>query len=126
MAHQFGVGPESEANLYAFIACAASNHPQTRYSAYVSTMGYVLNDAYRFLPEEYEVIYNSVRPGIIDDLRRNREHWLAARDEGLSNAQDVMYDAYLRTNRVSSGQENYSEVVALLVSSYDTFNRYFR
>ena len=126
MAHQFGVGPESEANLYAFVTCASSGDPRVRYSAYASTLGYVLNDVYRFLPDEYESIYRSVRPEILEDLKRNREHWLAARDEALSSAQDKMYDAYLKTNKVSSGQENYSEVVALLVSSYDLFSPFFR
>lgn len=126
MAHQFGIGPESEANLYAFIVCAASGDDRVRYSAYASTLWYVLNDVYRFLPDEYESIYLSVRPEIIDELRRNREHWLAARDESLSNVQDKMYDAYLKTNKVSSGQANYSEVVSLLVSSYDAFSPFFR
>lgn len=126
MAHQFGVGPESEANLYAFVVCATSNNERVRYSAYASTLRYVLNDVYRFLPDEYESIYLSVRPEILADLKRNREHWLAARDESLSNAQDKVYDAYLKTNKVSSGQVNYSEVVGLLVSSWDTFSPFFR
>lgn len=126
MAHQFGVGPESEANLYAFIVCAANNDERVRYSAYASTLRYVLNDVYRFLPDEYESMYFSVRREIMDDLKHNREHWLAARDESLSNAQDKVYDAYLKTNKVSSGQVNYSEVVALLVSSWDTFSPFFR
>lgn len=118
MAHQFGIGPESEANFYAFMACDASTDPRVRYSAYVSTLGHVLNDAYRFLPAEYEALYNLVRTEIVDDVRYNRAHWLAARDEALSNAQDKVYDAYLKTNKVSSGQENYSEVVALLVAVF--------
>lgn len=125
MAHQFGIGLESEANLYAFIVCAASGDRQVRYSAYVSTLGYVLNDARRFLPDEYKEIYQSVRPEILEHLRQNREHWLAARSEPLSNAQDRVYDAYLKTNRVSSGQVNYSEVVGLLVSSYNEFSHFW-
>src|SRR5690554_17310 len=126
MAHQFGIGPESEANLYAFVVCAASNDERVRYSAYASTLRYVLNDVYRFLPGEYESVYLSVRPEIMADLKRNREHWLAARNESLSSAQDRVYDAYLKTNKVSSGQVNYSEVVGLLVSSYDAFSPFFQ
>ena len=125
MAHQFGIGLESEANLYAFIVCAASNDRQVRYSAYVSTLGYVLNDARRILPDNYKEIYLSVRPEILNHLKQNREHWLAARSEPLSNAQDKVYDAYLKTNRVSTGQVNYSEVVGLLVSSYNKFPRFW-
>lgn len=125
MAHQFGIGLESEANLYAFIVCAASDDKQVRYSAYVSTLGYVLNDARRFLPDEYKAIYQSVRPEILNHVKQNREHWLAARSEPLSKAQDKVYDAYLKTNRVSSGQVNYSEVVGLLVSSYNKFSSFW-
>lgn len=119
MAHQFGIATESEANLYGFMVCARSNDEKIRYSAYASTLRYVLNDIRRFLPEEYESLVSSIRPEIIADLRRNREHWLAARDESLSDIQDRMYDAYLKTNKISSGQANYSEVVGLLISSYD-------
>lgn len=125
MAHQFGIGLESEANLYAFIVCAASDDKQVRYSAYVATLGYVLNDARRILPDEYKEIYLSVRPEILNHLKQNREHWLATRSEPLSNAQDKVYDAYLKTNRVSTGQVNYSEVVGLLVSSYNNFSRFW-
>lgn len=116
MAHQFGVAAESEANLYAFVVCAGSNHEKIRYSAYVSTLGYLLNDARRSLPDEYGSLVSMIRPEIIADLQRNREHWLAARDDSLSDMQDKVYDAYLKTNKVSSGQANYSEVVGLLVS----------
>ena len=121
MAHQFGVAKESEANLYAFIVCVNSNDERIRYSAYASTIGYLLNDVRSLLPDEYEEIFYSVKPEIIRDLQRNSEHWLTAKDETLSDAQDKAYDAYLKSNRISSGRENYSEVVGLLISSYDSF-----
>ncbi len=120
MAHQFGVAMESEANLYGFLACACSSDEKIRYSAYVSTLGYLLSDMRKFLPDEYNRLVSTIRPEIIADLQRNREHWLAARDDSLSEAQDKVYDAYLKTNKVTSGQANYSEVVGLLVSTLST------
>lgn len=119
MAHQFGIAKESEANLYGFVVCSRSDDEKIRYSAYTSTIRYVLNDIRRFLPEEYESLVSTIRPEIMGDLRRNREHWLAARDESLSDMQDKVYDAYLKTNKISSGQANYSEVVGLLISTYN-------
>lgn len=119
MSHQFGIASESEANLYAFLVCINSDDERIRYSAYVSIIGYLLNDIYTHLPEQYETIINSICPEIIADLQRNRKHWLAARNATLSSAQDRAYNAYLKSNRVSSGTENYSEVVGLLISSYD-------
>lgn len=119
MAHQFGIAAESESNLYGFVACAHSNHPMVRYSGYISMLSYLLRDARRLLPDEFEPLIQSIRPEIIADMQRNSAHWMAARNEMLSDAQDKMYDAYLKTNQVSSGRENYSEVVGLLLSGYD-------
>ena len=121
MAHQYGIAPESEASLYAFIVCAGSSDPLVRYSAYVSVLGYLLRDARRLLPDDYDLLISTIRPEIIADLQRNSAHWIAARNETLSDTQDKMYDVYLKTNQVSSGRDNYSEVVGLLVSSYDVF-----
>ena len=121
MAHQYGIAPESEASLYAFIICAGSSDPLVRYSAYVSVLGYLLRDARRLLPDDYDLLISTIRPEIIADLQRNSAHWIAARNETLSDTQDKMYDVYLKTNQVSSGRDNYSEVVGLLVSSYDVF-----
>jgi hypothetical protein len=121
MAHQFGIAAESEANLYAFAVCDGSGDEKIRYSAYASTLRYVLNDIRRFLPDEYKSIVSHVRPEIMDDLQRNREHWLAARDKTLSDVQGRVYDVYLKTNKVSSGQASYSEVVGLLVSYTQVF-----
>ncbi|MDR1518423.1 MAG: DUF3810 domain-containing protein [Dysgonamonadaceae bacterium] len=121
MAHQFGVALESEANLYAFIVCASSDDPQIKYSAYNSVLGYVLNDVALFLPDDFEELKARIRPEIIADLKANREHWLAARNQSLSAAQNKIYDAYLKTNKIASGHENYSEVVGLIVSSYGRF-----
>ena len=120
MAHQFGIAKESEANLYAYIVCINSDDERIRYSAYASIISYLLNDVRALMPDEYEEVINSVKPEIIDDLQRNRKHWLSARNETLSDVQNKAYDAYLKGNRISSGRENYSEVVGLLISSYDS------
>ena len=120
MAHQFGIAKESEANLYAYIVCINSEDERIRYSAYASIISYLLNDVRALMPDEYEEVINSVNPVIIEDLQRNRKHWLSARNETLSDVQNKAYDAYLKGNRISSGRENYSEVVGLLISSYDS------
>lgn len=121
MSHQFGIAKESESNLYAFVICNNSNDERIKYSAYISIINYLLNDVHTLLPDEYESLIGSIRPEIIADLQRNRNHWLSARNETLSNAQDRAYDTYLKSNKISSGRENYSEVVGLLISSYDAF-----
>lgn len=121
MAHQYGIAPESEASLYAFIVCAGSSDPMVRYSGYTSVLGYLLRDVRRLLPNAYDSLLQSIRPEIIADLQRNSAHWMAVRNQSLSDMQYKAYDSYLKTNQVSSGHDNYSEVTGILISSYDVF-----
>jgi hypothetical protein len=120
-AHQFGVASEAECNLYAFIVCATSDDAQLRYSAYVSTIGYVLNDYHKTFPDDYKIMLESIDGKVIDDLRAISAHWLGARNQTLSKAHKVVYDTYLKTNSIGSGIQNYSEVVSLLISTYNLF-----
>src|SRR5690554_4605868 len=121
MAHQYGIAPESEASLYAFIVCAGSSDPMVRYSGYTSVLGYLLRDARRFIPDVYDSLLQSIRPDIIADMQRNSAHRTSVRNQSLSDMQYKAYDSYLKTNQVSSGHDNYSEVTGILISSYDVF-----
>jgi hypothetical protein len=119
-AHQFGVASEAECNLFAFIVCATSDDARLRYSAYVSTVGYVLNNYYKVFPDDYGNLIESIDGKIIEDIKIMSKRWSEARNRTLSNAHKVVYDTYLKTNNIASGIENYSEVVNLLISAYDT------
>ncbi|MDR2292227.1 MAG: DUF3810 domain-containing protein [Prevotellaceae bacterium] len=117
-AHQFGVASEAECNLYAFIVCATSNDAQLRYSAYISTIVYVLNNYYKIFPDDYKNLLEAVDSQVIEDVKNMSKHWLDAKNQTLSNAHKAVYNTYLKTNNINSGIQNYSEVVNLLISSY--------
>ena len=120
-AHQFGVASEAECNLYAFIVCATNNDAQLRYSAYVSTIAYVLDNYKKAFPDDYKDLFSTVDERIIADVIKISEHWLSARSQTLANAHKAVYDTYLKTNNINSGIKNYSEVVSLLISTYNIF-----
>jgi len=120
-AHQFGIASEAECNLFAFIVCATSNDEQLRYSAYVSTIGYILRDYKKAFPDDYNDLLSQTDERIINDLITSSEHWTNAKSKTLSKAHKVVYDAYLKTNKIDSGIKNYSEVVGLLISTYNIF-----
>lgn len=120
-AHQFGIASEAECNLFAFIVCATCDDAQLRYSAYISTIGYVLNNYYRIFPADYRNMLESIDSRIIEDVQTMSKRWAEARSRTLSNAHKVVYDTYLKTNNITSGVENYSEVVSLLISTYNIF-----
>ena len=120
-AHQLGVASEAECNLYAFIVCATSDDAQLRYSAYISTIVYVLSNYRKAFPDDYADLFYMVDEKIIEDVTNMSEHWLSARSQTLANAHKAVYDTYLKTNSINSGIKNYSEVVNLLISTYNIF-----
>jgi hypothetical protein len=115
-AHQFGVASEAECNLYAFVACVASEMPEVRYSGYLGAFGYVFSYARRLMPNEFKNCIERLDKRILSDYKRSLERWQDGINQELSDAQSKVYNAYLKTNRIESGIKNYSEMLGLLVS----------
>ena len=68
------------------------------------------------MPDEYMELRNKINPKILEDYSASYEHWQEAINPTVSEVQHVVYDAYLKSNKIKSGVSNYSEMVALLVS----------
>jgi hypothetical protein len=116
MAHQFGIANEAESNLIATIITTSSSHPLVRYSGYLRTVSYLLNDLRTISPDRHQEIAGRIDPRVVADFRAIREHWQQNLNPTLSAVQDRVYDTYLRANRQASGILSYSEVTGLLVS----------
>jgi hypothetical protein len=114
-AHQFGIASEAECNLFATVICTSSDHPLVRYSGYLQTGSYLLNNLRIISPDRYREIVGQIDPRIIADYRAIREHWIKKQNQTMSTVQDRVYDTYLRTNRQRSGILSYSEMTGLLV-----------
>jgi len=115
-AHQFGIASEAECNLYATIICTSSAHYLVRYSGYLQTVSYLLNNLRKISPESYTEIAGQIDPRIMADYRAIREHWQKALNPTLSAVQDKIYDTYLKTNKQQSGILSYSEMTGLLLA----------
>lgn len=117
LAHLLGITSEAEANFYAYQVCTRSQVAQIRFSGYLSVLGHVLGNARRLLTEEeYQLLFNRVRPEIITLVRQNQAYWEAKYSPIIGDIQDWIYDFYLKGNKIESGRKNYSEVVGLLIS----------
>lgn len=117
LAHLLGITSEAEANFYAYQACTRSSDRLVRFCGYFSVMGHVLGNARGFMPqEEYIEILNRINPEIIELYRTNGEYWQGKYSELLGDIQSWIYDLYLKGNKIASGRKNYSEVVGLLIS----------
>lgn len=117
MAHWLGIASEAEANLYAHMVCVGSDVPEIRFSGYFSLFGYVMGNARRLLPEEeYITLYKSVSPEMITLYKEHLNYWRSKYNPQAGKVQNRVYNSFLKSNQVSSGTKNYSEVVGLLIS----------
>lgn len=117
LSHQQGITNEAEANFYAYQVCTRSTWQPLRYSGRLAILPHLLSNAKRMLGEEdYRNLFSAIRPEVIEQYQRNRTHWLALYSPLMGKAQDWVYDLYLKGNKISSGQKNYSEVIGLLIS----------
>ncbi len=116
LSHLLGIAREGEANFYGYLACISSEEPAIRFSGYLSIFHYVLRAMRGIGTEEYEAFLGQVRPEILELDKQRYEHWSALYSETLGNAQNQVYDYYLRSHQVEGGRKNYSEVIGLLIS----------
>lgn len=117
MAHLLGIASEAEANLYAYLVCTAADDPRIRFSGYLSLLPHVLRNARNFLfEEEYGRLVASVDSAIRTVYETNRAYWQEKYSSLAGGIQDVVYDWFLKGNRIQSGRQNYSEVIGLLIS----------
>ncbi len=113
MAHQFGVTSEAEANFYSWLVCSTCESKQLRYSANLNLMSYFLSQGNR-LPRFRELVHQISKP-VIDDMRKIQKHWANMRNDKIDKAAGKMNDAYLKSNKVKKGIDDYYGVVQFVM-----------
>ena len=118
--HLLGISSEAEANFWAYQICIRSVSPAVRYSGYFGLLPYVLSNAAALLEEaDYRQLLSSIRPEILQTLREKQAYWQARYNPVVGRVQELMYEYYLKGNQIPSGQKNYAEVVAMILSLPD-------
>lgn len=117
MAHLLGITNEAEANLYAHLVGKVSSDQQIRFASYFGLLTYVIENAARLLtPEEYEAWTATLRPEVKDLYNHKMTYWQSRYSPFIGKIQHSLYNLYLKGNNISSGHDNYSEVITLLLS----------
>lgn len=125
-AHQFGITSEAEAGFYAWYICSGSQSDYLKYSASLYLLRYFLNHGHRL--GGFDTVVAGISKPVRDDLVAIRDHWLALRNEKIDRIAAHANNAYLKTNRISAGIEDYKGVVALVMdlkSDPDSYSRFF-
>lgn len=112
-AHHFGITSEAEASFFAWFVCSHSESDFIQYAANIYILRYFLNHgrALEGFQERVKLISEPVR----NDLIGIRDHWMALRNEKIDRVAAKANDAYLRSNKVKAGIEDYKGVVALVM-----------
>ncbi len=112
-AHQFGITSEAEANFYAWLVCTQSSSKQLQYSANLVALRYFIYQGYQL--EDFQEITGELDERVKTDLNRIREHWLKLRNEKIDKVAAKVNDAYLKTNKVEKGIEDYTGIVKYIM-----------
>jgi hypothetical protein len=108
-AHQFGITSEAEANFYAWLVCSKSNSKHLNYSANLVVLRYFIYQGYSL--NEFENLAKKIEEPVKTDLQQIREHWLKLRNEKIDRAATKVNDAYLKTNKIEKGVDDYYGIV---------------
>ena len=120
LSHLLGVSNEAEANWWAFKVCTNSSVSSIRFCGYYGIFGYVIKNARRLLSkEDYSVWLTTVRGEVKDDFLAQQRFWNEKYSKTLGNLQDVIYDLFLKSNKIKSGRQNYAEVIGIIMSLPD-------
>ena len=85
--------------------------------SYFSLLPYVLSNAYVALDKDsFEAWKKRLRPEIKDLYNEKVAYWQSLYSPLIGEAQDVVYNLFLKGNKIPAGTANYSEVIALLIA----------
>lgn len=117
MSHLLGVSNEAEANFWAYYLCTRSNIDEIKSSGYFNMLPYIMINVRNLTDDQFYMNWlNSLNPEIITHLRKQQDFWRTRYNPCLGKAQELIYECYLKGNRIHSGQKNYSEVVGLIMA----------
>ena len=108
-AHQLGITSEAEANFYAWLVCSRSSSPELRYSANLAALRYFMYQGFHL--NTFPEIVRKIDENVMNDLKEIQEHWAGLRNEKVDRVAAKVNDAYLKTNKVEKGIEDYRGLV---------------
>ena len=114
-AHQRGITDEGEANLAAFLACAAADGRYARYAAFLDAAVRLIGAGQRADRDRARDAWELLGEGALTDLAAMRDFWAAYRSPATRMATGIN-DAYLRSNRVAGGVHSYGRAASMLVA----------
>lgn len=114
IAHQIGIGPESEANFVGYLAAKNNTQPYFDYAATSFALRYCLV-RYPFKDKtDFENYVKKINPGVLADWQHTRDFW-QKHETFIDAIFKFIYDKFLKLNQQEFGIEGYSKFLDLLI-----------
>ena len=124
LSHLLGVSSEAEANFWAYQVCTRSSEQAIRHRGYMGLLPYVLVNASALLPKaDFQEWVQTIRPEVVSVYKTLHEKRACLYSPLLGKLQNLIYNWYLKGNRISSGQKNYAEVIGMILSLPNDWNK---
>jgi hypothetical protein len=117
MGHGLGYGDEGTCNFLAYLTTTHSDNPYIRYAGHLSYWRILAAHYRRYRPEDFERILSLLPQKTLDDLKAI----YAALDkypDFFPDFRNRMYNAYLKSQGIAEGIQNYNRVLMLTHAWY--------
>lgn len=119
-AHRLGITSEAEANFYAWYICHHSTNQRLQYSANCYLLRFFLYQA-RHLPDFRDSV-QPLRKEVREDMKKLHQHYRALMNQKIEKAAGKVNDAYLKTNNVQKGVDDYFGVIKYVMDYRATYS----
>lgn len=109
-AHAYGVSGEGDCNFIAYLSCMRSEYPTLRYQAALMLYRYLIYSLPQAERDEWSGLVDKTVLADMIDIRHRHDLY----PDILPEWRDAIYDAYLRSQGVTGGMQNYSYLLQVL------------
>ncbi len=113
MSHGMGFGDEGTCNFLAYLACMNSEIPYLNYLGELYYWRYVAANYQKYQPEDFEDFWEHLPEGMLNDLLSIRKA-IEQYPDILPDIRDAAYNAYLQSQGVRDGIQNYDRVIMMV------------
>ncbi|SMO61078.1 Protein of unknown function [Saccharicrinis carchari] len=111
--HRLGITSEAEAGFYGWLICVNSKDDFISYAGWLYVLDYFIYQS-RGIKNRKELIAK-IRPEVLGDMSVRNAHWRSWRNEKIDDVTTKVNDAYLKSNNIQKGIDDYNDVVQLII-----------
>ena len=120
MAHQTGIGSESECNFIGYLAAINNSDDYFQYAAYTTAVRYCFRNLEEIEEGKSKLYLEKLNKGVLKNFDENEVFWKEY-ETPINTFFEYFYDNFLKANQQKDGLESYSKFIGLLIG-YEKIN----